>query len=126
MLIYPFSMTMLHFFSMLCESVLPIWSSSPTSNLTTLQACFLERLEMEDSVKERKWVMMGGINLGAVLKYGKALSVVRQAGGFGGVKELTTLSSPYVKVMVKKATTILKNEETKMDIEDNAGFTHNF
>jgi len=28
--------------------------------------------------------------------------------------------------MVKKATTILKDEETKMDIEDNAGFTHNF
>src|SRR6202044_933351 len=92
---------------------------------TTLRN-FLERLEMEDSVKECKWVMMGGINLGAVLKYGKALSVVRQAGGFGGVKELTTLSSPYVKVMVKKATTILKNEETKMDIEDNPGFTHNF
>ena len=88
-------------------------------------ACFLERLEMEDSVEEHKWVMMGGINLGAVLKYGK-VSVVRQAGGFGGVKELTTLSSPYVKVMVKKATTILKNEETKMDIEDNPGFTHNF
>jgi len=103
-----------------------MWGRVKTSNFTGMLACFLERLKMEDSVEECKWVMMGGINLSAVLQYGRASSVVRQAGGFGGVKEVTTLSSPYVKVIVKKATTILKDEETKMDIEDSAGFTHNF
>ena len=95
-------------------------------NFTGTLTCFLERLKKEDSVKGCKWVMMGGINLSVVLKYGRASSVVKQAGGFGGVKEGTTLSSSYVKVMVKKATTILKDEETKIDIEDSAGFTHNF
>ena len=36
-----------------------------------------------EGVRERGWVMMGIINLGAVLKYGRASSVVRRAGGFG-------------------------------------------
>jgi protein SMG6 len=33
-----------------------------------------------------EWVMMGVVNLGAVLEYGRASSVVRRAGGFGGAK----------------------------------------
>ena len=46
---------------------------------------FLERLEMEgDGVEERKWVMMGMINIGAVRKYGRASSIVRSARGFSG------------------------------------------
>jgi hypothetical protein len=82
-------------------------------------ARFLERLEMEgEGVEEREWIMMGTINLGAVLEYGRALSVVRRAGGFGGVKDGTSLGSAGVKVVVKRATTIVEDEETKMDIDE--------
>jgi hypothetical protein len=81
-------------------------------------ARFLERLEMEgEGVEEREWVMMGVVNLGAVLEYGRASSVVRCAGGFG-MKEGTNLGSAGVKVVVKRATTIIEDEETKMDIDD--------
>jgi hypothetical protein len=81
-------------------------------------ARFLERLEMEgEGVEEREWVMMGVVNLGAVLEYGRASSVVRRAGGFG-MKEGTNLGSTGVKVVVKRATTIIEDEETKMDIDD--------
>jgi protein SMG6 len=66
---------------------------------------FLERLEMEgEGVEEREGVMMGITNLGAVLEYGRASSVVRRAGGFGGVKEGTDLGSAGVDVVVKRAT----------------------
>src|ERR1700676_4025246 len=111
-------MTTLHPFSTLHESVLPIWSSAaqqghlsnPSTcaadlfillhgmlftniqldNFTGMFARFLERLEMEGlGVEEREWVMMGIINLGAVLEYGRASCVVRRAGGFGGVKDGT-------------------------------------
>jgi hypothetical protein len=68
-------------------------------------------------VKGCKWAMMGAINLGAVLEYGRASSVIRRAGGFGGVKEGTNVSAG-IKVMVKKGTTILEDEETNMDIDD--------
>jgi hypothetical protein len=79
---------------------------------------FLERLEMEgDGVEEREWVMMGVINIGAVLEYGRASSVVRRAGGFGGGPNA---GSAGVKVMVKRATTIAEDEEMKMDVDDSA------
>ena len=71
-----------------------------------------------EGVEEREWVMMGITNLGAVLEYGRTSSVVRRAGGFGGVKEGTNLGSTGVKVVVKRATTIAEDEETKMDIDD--------
>ena len=143
-------MTTLHPFSTLRESILPVWSSvaqqnrlsNPSTRATDLfvllhgmlftniqlddftgtLARFLERLGMEGGgVEEREWVMMGAINLGAVLEYGKASSVVRRAGGFGGVKEGTNVGAG-IKVMVKKATTILEDEETKMDIDDGSDF----
>ena len=41
-------------------------------------AHFLERIEMEgEGVEEREWIMMGVINIGAILEYGRASSVVR-------------------------------------------------
>ena len=95
-------MTTLHPFSTSRESVLPIWSSAAQqSRLSNLSTCatdffvlllgmlftniqpdgftgtlarFLERLEMEgEGVEEPEWVII----LGAVLEYGRTLSVVR-------------------------------------------------
>jgi hypothetical protein len=40
------------------------------------------------------------VNLGAVLEYGRASSAVRQAGGFGGVKDGTNIGGGSVKAMV--------------------------
>jgi hypothetical protein len=62
--------------------------------------------------------MMGVINLSAVLEYGRASSVIRRMGGFGGVKDRTNISHASVRVVVKRATTITKGEETKMDDDD--------
>jgi protein SMG6 len=139
-------MTTLHSFSTSRESVLPIWSSAaqqghlsnPSTHAADLFVLlhgmlftniqlddftgtlgrFLERLEMEgDGVEEREWVMMGMINIGAVLEYGRASSIVRRAGGFGGGPNA---GSAGVKVMVKRATTIAEDEEMKMDVDDSA------
>ena len=129
-LFFYFSLTTLHPFSTSRESVLPIWStaaqrsrlSNPSTRaadlfvllhgmlFTNIQlddfpgtlARFLERLEMEgEGVEEREWVMMGIVNLGAVLEYGRASSVVRRAGGFGGVKDGTNVGGGSgVKAMV--------------------------
>src|SRR5882762_11578867 len=92
-----FSLTTLHPFSTSHKSVLVIWSvaaqqnhlSNPSTRaadlfvllhgmlFTNIQldnfpgtlARFLERLEMEgEGIEEREWVMMGVINLGAVLE----------------------------------------------------------
>lgn len=135
-------MTTLHPFSTSRESVLPIWSAAAQQNrlsnpstraadlfvllhgmvFTNIQlddfagtlARFLERLEMEgEGVEEREWVMMGVINLGALLEYGRASSLIRRAGGFEGVKEGTNLGSAGIKVMIKRATTIVEDEESK-------------
>jgi protein SMG6 len=96
-----------------------LFTNIQLDDFTGTLARFLERLEMEgEGVEEREWVMMGITNLGAVLEYGRASSVVRRAGGFGGVKEGTNLGSTGVKVVVKRATTIVEDEETKMDIDD--------
>jgi protein SMG6 len=44
-------------------------------------ARFLERLEIED-VEEREWIMMGIINICAVLEYGKPAGIIRCVTGF--------------------------------------------
>ena len=98
-------MMTLHPFLTLRESILPIWSTinqqtqllDPSTCATDLfvllhgmlftniqlddfmgmLACYLERLEMEgDSVEEHEWMMMGVINLGAILEYGRASGVI--------------------------------------------------
>jgi protein SMG6 len=48
-----------------------------------------------------------------MLEYGRASSVVSRARGFGGTKEGMHTNSSGVKVMVKRATTIAEDEETK-------------
>ncbi|KAF7964541.1 hypothetical protein HWV62_5931, partial [Athelia sp. TMB] len=140
------SMTVLHPFPTSRESVLPLWSpsaqqariSSPSTSVadlfillhgmlfTNIQlddfhatlARFLERLEMEgEGVEERDWIMMGVINLGAVLEYGKASGVVRNAGGLGGAREGTNLGGAGVRVVVKRATTIAEDDESRMDVD---------
>ncbi|KZP10895.1 hypothetical protein FIBSPDRAFT_962674 [Athelia psychrophila] len=79
-------------------------------------ARFLERLEMEgEGIEEREWIMMGVINLGSVLEYGKASGVIRNAGGFGA-REGTNLGSAGVRVVVKRATTIAEDDESRMDV----------
>ncbi|KZP20887.1 hypothetical protein FIBSPDRAFT_861344 [Athelia psychrophila] len=139
------SMTVLHPFSTSRESVLPLWSSaaqqarlsSPSTSasdlfillhgmmFTNIQlddfhttiARFLERLEMEgEGVEVREWIMMGVINLGSVLEYGKASGVIRNAGGFGA-REGTNLGSAGVRVVVKRATTIAEDDESRMDVD---------
>lgn len=111
-------MTVLYPFPTSRESVLPLWSSSsqqarlsnPSTSVadlfillhgmlfTNIQledfhatlARFLERLEMEGKgVEERDWIMMGVINLGAVLEYGKPSGVILNTGGLGGAREGT-------------------------------------
>ena len=64
-----------------------------------------------EGVEERDWVMMGAINLGAVLEYGRASGVIspRDGPNFGG---------GGVRVVVKRATTIVEDDETKMDVDD--------
>lgn len=139
-----FSMTTLHPFSTSRESILSIWSpaaqqarlSNPSTRsidlfvllhgmlFTNIQlddftgtlARFLERLQMEgENVEEREWIMMAVINLGAILEYGWASGVIRRAGGLG-TREGSNLGSTAVKVIVKRATTIL--EDDKMDVDD--------
>ena len=66
-----------------------------------------------EGVEEPEWVII----LGAVLEYGRTSSVVRQAGGFGGVNEGTNVGSTGVKIVVKRATTTAADEETKADID---------
>lgn len=70
------------------------------------------------SVKEHEWIMMGVINIGAILEYSRASSVIRRAGGFRGTKEGMHTNSSGIKVMVKRTTTIAEDEETKMDVDD--------
>ena len=94
-------MMTLHPFLMSQESSPPIWSpaaqqnhlSNPSTCTTHLfvllhgmlfthiqlddftgtLACFLERLKMEgEGIKECDWMIMGVINLGAILEYGRA------------------------------------------------------
>jgi hypothetical protein len=50
------------------------------------------------------------VNIGAILEHGRASSVVRKAGGFGGTKEGMHTNTWGVKVMVKRATTIAKKQ----------------
>lgn len=66
-----------------------------------------------EGVEGREWIMMGVINIGAIVEYGRASSVVRRAGGFGGTKEGMHINSSGVKVVVKRTTTITEDEETK-------------
>lgn len=62
-------------------------------------ARFLERLKMEgEGVEEREWIMMGIVDLGAVLESGRASG--RQTRRRFGVREETNLGSTGVRVAV--------------------------
>jgi protein SMG6 len=83
-----------------------LFTNIQLDGLTGTLARFLERLEMEgEDVEEREWIMT---------------SIVGRAGGFGGTKEGMHTNSSGVKVMVKRATTIAEDEETKMGVDDSA------
>ena len=71
-----------------------------------------------DNIEEREWIMLGIVNLGAVLEYGRASSVIRRSGGLG-TRESSNLGGAGVRVVVKKSTTIIEDEDTKMDIDSN-------
>jgi protein SMG6 len=72
-----------------------------------------------EGVEKHDWVMMGVVDFGAVLEYGRASFVVRRAGGFEAVKVgMNAGGGSGTKVMVKRVTTIAEDEETKMDIDD--------
>ena len=143
------SMTTLHPFSTSRESILPVWSSSnqqarlsnPSTCATDLfvllhgmlfthiqlddftgtLARFLERLEMEgDNIEEREWIMMGVVNLGAILEYGRASGVIRRSGGLG-TREGSNLGAAAVRVVIKKPTAIVEDDDAKMDIDDFKG-----
>ena len=140
-------MTMLHPFSTSRESILPVWSTSnqqahlsnsatcatdlfvllhgmlftniQLDNFAGMLAHFLERLEMEgDNIKEHEWIMMGIMNLGVVLEYGRASGVICRSGGLG-TRESSSLGGGSIRVIVKKPTTVIEDDDTKMDIDSN-------
>ena len=56
------------------------------------------------------------MNLGAVLEYGRASGVIYWSGSIG-MRESSSLGSMGVRVVVKKPTTVIEDEDTKMDID---------
>ena len=70
-----------------------------------------------EGVEERIWIVMGVINLGVVLEYGKASGVIRNAGGLSGAREGTILGGAGVRMVVKRATIIVEDDESSMDFD---------
>jgi protein SMG6 len=111
-------MTTLHPFTTSRESVLPIWSAAlqarralPDAHVSDLfvllhgmlftniqlddfaptLARFIERLEIEGA-EETQWIMMGIINIGGVLEYGRASGTLKKASGGGGGSGIKVIS----------------------------------
>jgi protein SMG6 len=61
--------------------------------------------------------MMGAINLGGVFGYGRVSGVIRRADGFGQ-RDGLSFGNAGIQVVVKRATTIVEDEESKMDVDD--------
>lgn len=54
-----------------------LFTNIQLKNFTGMLTHFLKRLKMEcDNIKEREWIMMGIINLGAMLEYGRASGII--------------------------------------------------
>jgi hypothetical protein len=95
-----------------------LFTNIQLDDFTDTLAHFLEQLEMEGKgVKERDWVMMSIVNLGTILENGKASGVIHQVGELGP-REGPNISGAGFRVVVKRATTISEDEETKMDVDD--------
>lgn len=130
-------MTTLHPFMTSRESVLPMWSpaaqlrrSHPDARVpdlfvllhgmlfTNIQlddftptlARFIERLDIEGA-EERDWVMMGVINIGSILEYGKPSGVLKRAGGMGS-REPGSAAAAAMKVLAKR------DLGERMDVDD--------
>ena len=69
-----------------------------------------------DNIEEREWIMMGIINLGAILEYGRASGVIRRSGGLG-TREGPNIGGAVVRVVMKKPTAIVQDDNTRMDID---------
>ncbi len=140
-------MTTLHPFSTSRESILPLFSqaaqtrraSSPETRVSELFVLlhgmlftniqlddfvptlgrFLERVEIEGA-EEREWVMMGVVNVAAVLEYGRPSGLLRRVGALGGG------SLGAVGVMAKKPAVSMSRHQhhgapeaaERMDIDD--------
>jgi len=140
-------MTTLHPFSTSRESILPLFSqaaqtrraSSPETRVSELfvllhgmlftniqlddfvptLARFLERVEIEGA-EEREWVMMGVVNVAAVLEYGRPSGLLRRVGALGGG------SLGAIGVMAKKPAVSMSRHQhhgvpeaaDRMDIDD--------
>lgn len=70
-----------------------------------------------DSVEECEWMMMGVVNLGTILEYGRASGVIWQSGSLG-TRESSSSGGAGVNVTVKKPTTPVEDADSKMDIDD--------
>ena len=65
-------------------------------------ARFIERLDIEGA-EEREWIMMGVINITAILEYGRATSVLRKVGMVGAREGSGPQIAAAMRVMAKKA-----------------------
>ena len=92
-----------------------LFTNIQLDNFTRTFACFLERLKMEgDNIEERKWIMMGAINLGMILEW--ASGMICQSGGLG-TREGSNLDGTGVHIVTKKPFAVIKDNDTKMDID---------
>ena len=71
-----------------------------------------------DDIEEYEWIMMGIVNLGTVLEYSRASGVIHQSGSLG-MRESSSFGGMGARVVVKKPTTVIEDEDTKMDIDGN-------
>ncbi|KAH6918955.1 hypothetical protein BKA70DRAFT_1458601 [Coprinopsis sp. MPI-PUGE-AT-0042] len=122
------SMTTLHPFSTSRENVLPVWSSAAQARrslpdaraselfvllhgmlFTNIQlddfqpslARFIERLNIEGA-EEKEWIMMGTVNIAAILEYGRPSGLLRKL-GVVGPKDANVAQAAAMRVMAKKA-----------------------
>jgi protein SMG6 len=86
-----------------------LFTNIELDNFKDTLARFLERLEIEDVEEhEHEWIIMGIINICAVLEYSKPAGIIRCTTSFP-IKEL----GPGIKVMAKKV-----EKDVKMDVDD--------
>ncbi|KAH6907115.1 hypothetical protein BKA70DRAFT_1372313 [Coprinopsis sp. MPI-PUGE-AT-0042] len=122
------SMTTLHPFSTSRENILPVWSSAAQARrslpdaraselfvllhgmlFTNIQlddfqpslTRFIERLNIEGA-EEKEWIMMGTVNIAAMLKYGCPSCLLRKL-GVVGPKDANVAQAAAMRVMAKKA-----------------------
>ena len=87
-------------------------------DFTGILTRFLESLKMEgDNIEECEWIMMGIVNLSTILEYGRVSGMIHRSGGLE-TREGLNLGTAAIWVVIKKPTTIIEDDNAKMDIVD--------